>query len=480
MGVSVPSWLRILLVGGSIAAFGSFANADGLRVGRGAVDITPEVGTPMLTPQTPPFEIKLAREAHDPLHVKAVVLESGGRKAAIVTCDLTSVPLAIHQAARRAIGEATGVEPMWAMISATHNHTAPQIRAQYVGKADEAAQAKTAAYIEALPGKIAEAVRLAEADLQPARAFAALGEEGSVSFNRRYFLRDGTVAANPFKGEDERLGEVLRPAGPIDPQVGVVSFAGADDVPLAMLINFAIHLDTMGGDQPSADFPFKIDEVVRAALGEAVQPMFCSGASGNINHYFLMDPARVHRVKGEQESSRIGAILAAEALRALGDRELLRDAPLRMAREQVRLEYKDDKEPAMLARMAGSPRYFDGEVDVTNENGRLSFEAEVQVITLGNELAWVGLPGEMFTELGMNLKNASPFRYTMIHTLANGAIGYVPNMRSYPEKAREDLATRCASGSGERLIGAATRLLIECKNGEPGAGTRTAAVLEEN
>src|SRR5690606_7222940 len=110
------------------------------------------------------------------------------------------------------------------------------------------------------------------------------------------------------------------------------------------------------------------------------------------------------------------------------------------------------------------PKFFDGEVDVHNDDGKLTFDAEVQVIALGNELAWVGLPGEIFTEFGLNLKNASPFRYTMIHSLANGAIGYVPNLRAYPERAREDMATRCAPGSGERLVEAATHLLIKLKN----------------
>ena len=118
----------------------------------------------------------------------------------------------------------------------------------------------------------------------------------------------------------------------------------------------------------------------------------------------------------------------------------------------------------LLARIKDEPRHFDGEVEVINKDGKLSFDAEVQVITLGNELAWVGLPGEMFVELGLALEEASPFQYTMVHTLANGAIGYVPNRRAYPEGAREAEATRCAPGSGERLIEAATRLLIQCKN----------------
>jgi hypothetical protein len=438
--------------------------AGELRVGRAAVDITPGPGTPMLTPQRPPFEIKLATHPHDPLHAKAVVLDEGGKRVALVMCDLTSIPLEIIQEARRLIGETTYVPAEAAMISATHTHTTPQIRPRFLGHADDAAREKARDYIAKLPGMIAEAVRLAEDDLQPAQVAAAVGQENSVSFNRRFFMRDGTVQANPFKGEDEKLGQVLRPAGPIDPDVGMVAFIGDDGAPLAMMVNFAMHLDTMGGDQPSADFPFMLDEILHGVYGSTMLPTFAIGAAGNVNHYDLTNPARVHRIKGPNESTRIGTLLAADTLRAYAKRHSLRDAPLRMARELVRLDYHPEKAPQLLARIKDAPRHFDGEVEVFNEDGKLSFDAEVQVITLGNELAWVGLPGEMFVELGLSLKDASPFEYTMVHTLANGSIGYVPNRRAYPEGAREALATRCAPGSGERLIEAATRLLIECKN----------------
>jgi neutral ceramidase len=456
--------LRYICLASMTLAAPALVAASDLRVGRGAVDITPAAGTPMLTPQRPPFEIKLATQPHDPLHAKAVVLEAGGKRAAIVLCDLTSIPLDIIQEARRLIDETTDVPADWAMISATHTHTTPQIRMRFLGNADELAREKARDYIARLPGMIAEAVQLAEADLQAAEASACVGEERTVSFNRRFFLRDGTVEANPFKGEDEKLGQILRPAGPVDPEVGLVAFTGSDGAPLAMMVNFAIHLDTMGGDQPSADFPFMLDEILRGVHGSTMLPTFAIGAAGNVNHYALTDPARVHRTKGPNESTRIGTLLAAEALKAYANRRPQRTAPLRMAREFVRLDYHPEKTVELVARIKDARQHFDGEVEVFNDDGSVSFDAEVQVITLGNELAWVGLPGEMFVELGLSLKDASPFQYTMVHTLANGSIGYVPNRRAYPEGAREALATRCAPGSGERLIEAATRLLIQCKN----------------
>jgi hypothetical protein len=272
------------------------------------------------------------------------------------------------------------------------------------------------------------------------------------------------VLTNPFKKEDEQLGQVLRPAGPIDPEVGIVAFKNRDGQPRAVLINFALHLDTVGGDKPSADFPFMIQQLVSAVHGPEALVYWASGASGNINHYDLTDPVKFRREKGIHESSRIGAILAAETLRMYPKLAELKTEPLRVAQEIVLLDYRPEKCADLLNRMGNASRYFDGEVDVVSVDGTLKFEAEVQAIALGDELAWVGLPGEMFTESGLALKKASPFRYTIVHSLANGAIGYVPNRRAYPEGSYEADATRCAPGSGEQLVEAATDLLIKLKD----------------
>ncbi|WP_406694791.1 hypothetical protein V5E97_27475 [Singulisphaera sp. Ch08] len=455
-----PKWILALALLLTTTTQGRSAE---LRVGRAAVDITPAAGIPMNGPVRPNVPLTTAGPPHDPIHVKAVVLEEGGQRVALVVCDLTSIPLAMIEEARRLVGETTKIAPEAVMISATHCHTVPQIRQRFLVKAGEEVRRKATAYIDALPGKMAEAVRMAEADLKPARASAALGREDSISFNRRFYLKDGSVKTNPFKGDDAKLDQVLRPTGPIDPGVGVVSFVTEAGKPLATMVNFAIHLDTIGGEQPSADLPFVLGQRLAEVQGPELLTVFVPGAAGNINHYDLLNPAGARRIKGPTETSRIGTILAAEVLRTQNQLVPMRSTPLRMAREIVRLDYHPEKAKRLREQIKETPRHFDGEVEVTNEGGKVTFDAEVLAIALGDELAWVGFPGEMFTEFGLTLKNASPFRYTMIHTLANGAIGYVPNRRAYPEGSYEADATRCAPGSGERLVEAATRLLIQLK-----------------
>jgi hypothetical protein len=106
-------------------------------------------------------------------------------------------------------------------------------------------------------------------------------------------------------------------------------------------------------------------------------------------------------------------------------------------------------------------------LDIERRGGK-PWEVEVQVIALGNELAWVSLPGEIFVELGLAIKKHSPFRRTMIAELANGSLGYIPDRRSYAEGNYEPESARCAAGSGEMLVKAALELLAEVWPGESG------------
>ena len=93
-------------------------------------------------------------------------------------------------------------------------------------------------------------------------------------------------------------------------------------------------------------------------------------------------------------------------------------------------------------------------LDVAAREGR-PFEVEVQVISLGREVAWVSWPGEIFVELGLSVKAASPFPQTYHVELANGSIGYIPNRSAYAEGNYEVVSARCAAGSGE--TGSSTR-----------------------
>ncbi len=446
-----------------LLAAAQLSGAD-FRVGRAAVGITPPVGMPM----GGSYRVRISQATHDELHAKALVLEKDGVKAALIACDLVNMPRHIVDEARRQIEQTAGIRGAHVMISATHAHTGPEMGSRLAG-VDETTRKLAEDYYRALPGKIAEAVRLADAGLAATRVRAAIGHEASLSFIRRFRMKDGSVGWNPGKLNPK----ILRPLGEIDPDVPVVYFDTPDAKALAAYVNFACHLDTVGGLEFSADYPYTLARALAAAKGPDLLTLFTIGTAGNINH---VNVNTAERQGGHGEAARIGTILAAAVLKALPRLESLETASLRVRSEIVKLATVQiqpgevEKARAVIARY-GRPDVapFLEQVhafkvlDIAAREGR-PIEAEVQVIALGDQLAWVGLPGEVFVELGRAIKVASPFRYTIIAELANGSLGYIPNRKAYQEGAYEVVSTRLAAGGGEALVDSAIRLLLEANH----------------
>jgi neutral ceramidase len=436
--------------------------AADLRVGAGAVRITPPMGAPMAGY----YSNRGAEGTHDDLWAKAIVLEKDGTLAALVACDLIGMPRGIVEAARTQIAAATGIPGAQIMISATHAHTGPVLvdgtlsRYNLEGRMAEIARE----YSAALPGRLAEAVVQAHRSLRPARVATATGREDSVSFNRRFFMVDGTVGWNAGKLNPR----IVRPAGPIDPALPLVWFETADGKPLAAYVNFALHLDTVGGMLFSADYPYTIASQLAAVKGPDLLTMFTIGTAGNLNH---IDVKTKEPQKGHGEAARIGTVLAAEVLKSLRHTGPVAAGALRVSSEMVKLPLApiqpgEVEKAREIATRFGKPNAapFLEQVqafkvlDVAARNGQ-AIEAEVQVITLGDQLAWVGLPGEIFVELGTAIKTASPFPQTIVAELANGSISYVPNREAYPQGNYEVVSARCAEGGGEMLVDSALRQL---------------------
>jgi hypothetical protein len=326
----------------------------------------------------------------------------------------------------------------------------------------------TQKYSSGLPALIAESVRRAAERLEPARASAAMVLEPSLSFNRRYHMRDGSVGWNPGKLNTN----IVRAAGPIDPEVRVIYFetiAGKSPAkPLATYVNFAMHPDTVGGAKFSADYPGALARRLAEYKGPEMVTLFANGACGNINH---VNVNWAEPQKGTQEAARLGTILAGDVFKAWMQLKPVAAGALRVSTEIVKLPLPELKPGAAERARETVLRYgmkdnrgFMEKVeaykilDVAAREGR-SQEVEVQIIALGGDVAWVSLPGEIFVELGLAIKQASPFRHTFIVELANGAIGYIPNRPAYVEGNYEPTSARCAAGSGELLVESAVRQL---------------------
>ncbi|MBM3892538.1 MAG: hypothetical protein FJ388_25760, partial [Verrucomicrobia bacterium] len=298
--------LSILLL--LAAAFSSPVDASDFKTGAAQVDITPPVGTPMAGF----YSFRAATGVLDGLYAKAIVVEQDGVKAAFVGLDIgyTSRPGVV--AARQLIARQCGIAPERVMISATHTHSGPvQTRDSLLDDITGGKKPLAVEFTATLPALIARAVADANAKLAPARASAAMGREDSVSFNRRFWMKDGTVAWMPPK----RSPNIVRPAGPTDPDVGLCYFESAakDAAPLATYFNFAMHVTVVGGVKFSADFPGCIAKRLAEYKGADMVTLFANGCCGNINP---SDPNWTEQQRGPREAERIGTVLAAAAFRA--------------------------------------------------------------------------------------------------------------------------------------------------------------------
>ena len=279
--------------------------AGDLKIGAAAVKITPPIGTPMAGY----YSDRGAVGVHDDLFAKALVIEKDGSKIAIISCDLISLPAEIVSKIRNIVKTTIGISSDHLMVSATHSHTGPVIpkkndRYNITGKTAEI----HTKYISELPGLIAESVKLANAALAPAKISMGLGHEESISFNRRFFMKDGTVGWNPGKLNPQ----IIKPAGPIDPDVFVLYAETPDGKPVSTFVNFAVHLDNVGGMDISADMPYTLSTILGIIKSNEMVTLFTQGCSGNINH---INVKTKEPQNGHIEAQRIGNVLAGEVVK---------------------------------------------------------------------------------------------------------------------------------------------------------------------
>ena len=451
--------LFVPLVGILLSTVNTFGGE--LRVGAAATVITPPPGTPLAGY----YGMRASAGVLDDIFAKALVFEQDGAKAAVVVCDLISLPRHTVVDARALIEKQTGIANV--LLAATHTHTAPVLNREssmdeLVGGTSDLSRSYTAQ----LPALIADAVVKAQAQLVPARAFATKGHVENLAFNRRFWMDDGTVSWNPGK---KSTGRILAPAGPHDPEIGILYFADAAEKAIGCFVNYAMHPDTTGGLKISADY----QGVVARRLGEMKSPamttLVANGTCGNLNHVNVWWP---EPQTGPGEAVRLGNILAGAVSEAWPRLAEVKAGSLRARHEIVKLALPEiteaDRAAAReTARRAGAAKFMDQVqtfkvLDVLEREGK-PWEVEVQVIALGDDVAFVSLPGEIFVELGLAIKAASPFKHTQIIELANGSIGYIPNRSAYPEGNYEVVSARCAAGSGEQLVEAAVRMLKQLK-----------------
>jgi len=435
------------------------------------MDITPPVGYRMAGY----FSERLNTGTHDPLMAKAIVLRQGDQQAALVFCDLIGLPAELTGPVRRAAEEKTGIPAANIMIAATHAHTGPLFFGTLRRHFHEQATAKGGTdphekqdYSAQLAGKLVEVIATAKAAVKPVKLQAAIAKQQGLSFNRRFHMKDGSVRFNPGKLNPD----IVRPAGPIDPDVGILLVrSAAGDRPLASLCVFALHLDTVGGAEYSADYPYFLEQSLRQKLGERFVSLFGNGTCGDINH---VDVSHNRRQQGQEEAKRIGETLAATVQGGSASLKDLKGPSLAVRSEVVEAPLQQPTaediawaEEAINKVGTKDLSFLDQvkayKIKSLRSRGAKTLPMTVQAFRLGEDMAIVALPGEVFVDLGLAIKRASPFAVTLVVELANDSPSYVPTRKAFAEGSYETVNSRVQPGGGEMLVEAAGRLLKQLK-----------------
>ena len=237
------------------------------------------------------FEQPLADKAYDALHARAIVLDDGRTKLAIVVVDSCYVPRALFDRAKRRAQKGTGIPTSHMLMAATHTHTAPPSK-------PEGASAVELAYQELLETQIAQAVIEANRRLEPAQIGWAVRQEPGELHNRRWWMKPGSIAPDPFGNTTDKVKmnpprgspDLIKPAGPVDPGFTVVSVRNAAGKPLALLANYSLHyVGGIPGQQLSADYFGEFARQMAQRLeGEGAGRRFVgilsNGTSGDVNN----------------------------------------------------------------------------------------------------------------------------------------------------------------------------------------------------
>lgn len=409
-----------------------------MKVGSAKVDITPPLNIPYLAylPRQGKF-----KGVHDPLYARALVLDNDKTKVVIISADsigynndLLGEEYNFLSEVRAKIQERTGISGSNVMLATTHAHSTPETTG--ITRLLDANGAGE--WLDVLIEQLTSAVEMADQNLVEMTVKAGIGEARGIAKNRR-------KSGMSF---DEQ-----RSKGFIDESVGVLLFQTEDSKISDIIINYACHPVTVQV-QPlvSADYPGVATKLVESVVNGCRNCLFLQGSAGDINP--MRDDTRdfrdveiygnilggeviktVAQMKAPDYPTMPSLIGVASKLimlpsRALPDPKPYRDAFVSALDSAQKAETEEERDRHL--RNAGHYR----ETLKRIERGETPIPVEIQVMRIGDAVI-VGIPGEVFVGLGLQIKRESPAPYTFISETTNGWIGYIPTIGAYAEGGYE-------------------------------------------
>lgn len=423
--------VSVLLIG----LLPSSAKAE-FRAGAAIVDVTPQ--------QFPVFvnggmTSRSADQVTTPVNARAIVLDDGEERVAIVVVDSCMMPRPLLDDAKALAATRTKISADHMLISATHTHTAPASLACLGTDADPN-------YVPYLRQKLAEAIASAEANLEPAKVGWGSTQAPDYTALRRWIIRPDRLRDDPFGNPTVRAtmhagrnwDDVVGESGPEDPELSMVSIQSVSGRPIALLANFSMHY--FSGQKPlSADYFGLFAEDMQSRFegkSSETQPAFVAimshGCSGDIwrKDYKNSEPNAVEQFTIEQYAKGM-ADLAFDACQKI---EYQSEAPVNMAEARMTLNYRVPNKQLLewsqrVVEVMGDRLPKTQEEVYAREQLILHERQSTEIVVQGIRIGDIGIastPNETYALSGMKIKLQSPLEKMMVIELANGGDGYIP------------------------------------------------------
>lgn len=380
------------------------------------------------------YSKRIAEDVNERLYAKAVVIEDNGNTVAMVSVDACSLPEDMHDIVADRVFRYTGITPDNLCISATHTHKGVPIL-----DSPEIECYKDESYTDVFYRLTADAVILAYKRLgeDEVEVTYGTGEVDGVGYNRNGEAADGTYCTHPRWRND-----IVRLLGEVDKSLNIITFTKGGKK-IGSIVNFSCHLDCTGrGMWYSSDYAGVLSDILKQKYGNDFVSLFVTGTCGDVNHMNHDESREVNN------HVTIGRLIAEEAIRVIEASEPV-SGTVSSHKESIRIEKrKPDADAFAKLSDERSGRTSDSLVVLAYlkyayVKGDTHADLKMQVITVG-DVCICALPGEIYTQTGLNIKAKSPFARTLIAENSNCYCGYVPTKNAFEENSRLYEASLCA------------------------------------
>ncbi|RAV19694.1 hypothetical protein DQG23_19750 [Paenibacillus contaminans] len=424
-----------------------------LYAGTARVIITPPLGCRL----DGSYSLDFAEHILDDLFANVVVLDDGCVEVVLIAADVTSIPGPTVKEIAERIEQTCGISKHHVIITPSHTHSSTSMGTTLLGKLPVHWD-----YVESVKLKMVEAVDAARRAKQPVRLGVGRSSNPNHVFNRRLTAPDGSIRMNWVK--DDLDGCVSE--GIVDPEMLVIKLVDENGRAVAFLVNYAMHNNAVGRPNISADISGHMTKVLQSVYGESIVVLFLPGACGDINFIDF----RTYEWGNPENYKKIGLGLAGTIMELDPVLYYPEELGLSMTYTAVNIAERlytdrDTKEDATFGTAATEPffAYYKEARAMHGHEEPGSHEFTIYCLTIGSRIALLTNPAELFVELGLEIKQASPYDYTFLATLTNGLAGYVPTREAFARGGYEirkmPVFSYLELDAGERFVQASLALL---------------------